>query len=54
MEKGASMEQQALALIPTGMGKSLAACPFCADDYSVFAQQLDTLIMSLSRKERNT
>lgn len=50
-EKGASMEQQAFALIPTGIEKRLAACPFNTDDYIALAQQLDTLIVSLSRKD---
>ena len=45
------MEQKGLALIPTGMDRRLAVCPFNADDYTALAQQLDTLIVSLSRKD---
>ncbi len=49
-EKGAAMEQQALELIPSGMGKRLASCPLREEDYTILAQELDTLIGALSAK----
>lgn len=52
-EKGVAMEQKAFDLIPAGMGKRLASCPLRDGDYTILAQQLDTLIESLKEKEKN-
>lgn len=46
-EKGKTMEEQAYALIPRGMGERLSACPLKMEDYVGLAQQLDTIIDSL-------
>ena len=50
--KGKAMEEQAYAIIPTGMGKELRACPFQLDDYTKFASELDTIIDTLKNKEK--
>lgn len=49
-EKGTDMEQKAHKLIPVGMGQRLASCPLHDGDYTILAQQLDTLIESLKDK----
>ena len=46
------MEEQAYAIIPAGMGKELRACPFQLDDYTKFADELDTIIETLKNKEK--
>ena len=63
-EKGRAMEEQAYAIIPAGMRKvlglqqdndgtqKLRACPFQLDDYTRFANELDTIIDTLKNKEK--
>lgn len=46
-KKGREMEEKAYALIPTGMGKQLSACPMQLEDYQHLAQELDSIISSL-------
>ncbi len=46
-KKGREMEEMAYALIPTGMGKQLSACPMQLEDYQHLAQELDSIISSL-------
>ncbi len=46
-KKGREMEEKAYALIPTGMGKQLSACPMQLEDYQHLAQELDSIINSL-------
>lgn len=46
-KKGKEMEERAYELIPTGMGKTLSACPLQLEDYQNLAQELDTLIETL-------
>ena len=41
------MEEKAYAMIPTGMGKQLSACPMQLEDYQHLAQELDSIISSL-------
>ncbi len=48
-EKGKQLEAEAHALIPTGMGKQLAACPLSLEDYQHLAQELDSIINTLKR-----
>ena len=45
--KAGEMEEKAYALIPTGMGKQLSACPMQLEDYQHLAQELDSIISSL-------
>ena len=47
--KGREMEERAYQLIPTGMGRQLAACPLQLEDYQNLAQQLDLLIETLKK-----
>ena len=49
-KKGREMEEKAYALIPTGMGKQLSACPMQLEDYQHLAQELDSIISSLNKK----
>jgi len=49
-DRGRGMEAQAYALIPSGMGERLAACPLRVDDYACLARKLDTIIESLNGK----
>lgn len=48
-EKGKQLEAEAHALIPTGMGKQLAACPLSLEGYRHLAQELDSIINTLKR-----
>ena len=50
-EKGKAMEEQAFQLIPTGMGRQLASCPLQTEDYQNLAQQLDSLIETLKKRQ---
>ncbi len=48
-EKGKQLEAEAHALIPTGMGKQLAACPLSLEGYRHLAQELDSIINTLKK-----
>jgi len=48
-EEGRAMEEQAFALIPSGMAERFSACPLKTDDYVGLAQQLDAMIESLKK-----
>lgn len=48
-EEGRAMEEQAFALIPSGMAERFSACPLKMEDYADLAQQLDVIIDSLKK-----
>ena len=48
-KKGCDMEEQALKLIPGGMGETLKACPLQIDDYRHLASELDAIIETLKK-----
>ena len=48
-EEGRAMEEQAFALIPSGMAERFSACPLKMEDYVGLAQQLDAMIESLKK-----
>lgn len=48
-EEGRAMEEQAFALIPSGMAERFSACPLKMEDYAGLAQQLDVIIDSLKK-----
>ena len=48
-EKGKQMEEKAMELIPTGMGKQLTTCPLKLEDYQLLAQELDAIINTLKK-----
>ena len=50
-KKGKELEEEAFALVPSGMDKQLSACPLKFEDYQRLAQELDSIIEAL-RKPR--
>ena len=46
---GQALEQQALELIPSGMGGRLSACPLQLADYASMAEKLDAMIETLKQ-----
>ncbi|MCR4603965.1 MAG: MarR family transcriptional regulator [Prevotella sp.] len=46
-DKGRTMEEEAVRIIPEGMGKRLAPCPLKLDDYTTLNQDLDNIINTL-------
>ena len=48
-EKGKQLEEKAHGLIPSGMGKRLAACPLKLEDYQQLAQELDSIINTFKK-----
>lgn len=50
-EKGMAMEEQAYALIPTGMEKQFIECPLPPKDYPRLAQELDSIIDTLKNNK---
>ena len=48
-ERGRVMEEQAYALIPSGMEKQFLECPLPPEDYPRLAQDLDSIITTLKK-----
>jgi DNA-binding MarR family transcriptional regulator len=48
-KKGKSLEEEAYAKIPSGMGEQLSACPMQSEDYQTLAQDLDSIITTLKK-----
>lgn len=48
-QKGKELEEEAYALVPSGMGKRLSACPLKYEDYQRLAQELDSIIETLCK-----
>ena len=47
--KGRQLEEEAYALVPSGMGEQFDACPLKPEDYQRLAQELDSIIESLKK-----
>ena len=48
-EKGRDLEERVFKLIPTGMSKTLKACPLQIEDYMHLANDLDAIIDTLKK-----
>ena len=47
--KGKQLEEEAYALVPSGMGEQLSVCPLKLEDYQSLAQELDSIIEALRK-----
>ena len=47
--KGKALEEEAFALVPSGMDEQLSACPMKLEDYQHLAQELDSIINALKK-----
>ena len=48
-QKGKELEEEAFALVPSGMDEQLSACPMKLEDYQHLAQELDSIINALKK-----
>ena len=48
-QKGKALEEEAFALVPSGMDEQLSACPMKLEDYQHLAQELDSIINALKK-----
>ena len=48
-QKGKELEEEAFALVPSGMDEQLSACPMMLEDYQHLAQELDSIINALKK-----
>ena len=48
-QKGKALEEEAFALVPSGMDEQLSACPMKLKDYQHLAQELDSIINALKK-----
>ena len=48
-EKGRALEEEAYALVPSGMDEQFIGCPLPPEDYPRLAQELDSIINTLKK-----